>query len=65
MRGFATLLALVLPGALWAAGGGVGDGFGADDWVAKWPVLAVVLGTVVAVTSYFTAKIAARARKGG
>ena len=65
MRVFATLLTLALPGALWAAGGGVGEGFDAEDWIAKWPVLAVVLGIVIAITSYFTAKIVARARQGG
>ena len=62
MRYFLGLMMALGPISAQAAGGGVGEGFGADDWIAKWPVLAIVLLLVVAVTAWFTAKIWARAR---
>ncbi|MAM63577.1 hypothetical protein [Maritimibacter sp. UBA3975] len=45
-----------------AAAGGVGEGFGADDWLRKWPVLLLVLGSVMAMTGFLSIKIFRRAR---
>lgn len=57
-----TIGTIFLPGALLAASGGIGDGFGADDWIAKWPVLLIVLALVVTATTLFSIKIFKRAK---
>lgn len=50
------------PGLAMAAAGGTGEGFGAEDWIGKWPVLAIVLGSVVAMTGFIASRIFKRAR---
>lgn len=59
---FLAFLAVCLPVAALAAAGGVGGGFGAEDWISKWPVLALVFAVVIGITSFFTVKIRARAK---
>ncbi|MDG4649722.1 hypothetical protein P6F26_14855 [Roseibacterium sp. SDUM158017] len=49
------VLATMVPGVAFAAGpGGVAEGFGGDDWLSKWPLLAIVLLSVVVCTTYLT-----------
>ena len=62
MRATVVLLFCLLPTSLAAAAGGVGDGFGADDWLRKWPVLVIVLGAVVGMTGFLSIKVFRRAR---
>lgn len=62
MRLIAFFVLCVAPATAVAAGGGVGEGFGADDWIAKWPVLAIVVGSVAAMTGFLSVKVFRRAR---
>jgi hypothetical protein len=55
----------LMPAGAFAAAGGVGEGFGADDWLSKWPVLAVVLALVLCTTGFLTVQIRRRARAMG
>lgn len=59
------LLLGVFPTMALAAGGGVGEGFGADDWISKWPVLLIVVALVVTGTSLFSIRIFRNARSSG
>ncbi|WP_298496756.1 hypothetical protein [uncultured Maritimibacter sp.] len=48
-----------------AAAGGVGGGFGADDWLRKWPVLVIVFALVIGTTSFLITRVLARAKAKG
>ncbi len=63
--GPALVFALLAPALAMAAGGkGVAEGFGGDSWLDKWPVLLIVLCSVIACTTFITTRIVARARRG-
>ncbi|MEC7761875.1 MAG: hypothetical protein VX874_08225 [Pseudomonadota bacterium] len=62
MRLLATLLLILLPGFALAASGGSGEGFGLQDWLAKWPVLLIVVCVVAGTTSFLSVKVFRRAR---
>lgn len=44
-----------------AGGSALGAGFGVGDWLSKWPVLIIVLGAVVAMSTFLLRKISHRA----
>lgn len=60
-----TGLSFIIPCVALAATGGVGGGFGADDWLRKWPVLAVVFVLVIGTTSFLITRVLARAKAKG
>ena len=60
-----TGLSFILPSLALAAAGGVGGGFGADDWLRKWPVLVIVFALVIGTTTFLITRVRARARTKG
>ncbi|MBV0912198.1 hypothetical protein [Anianabacter salinae] len=62
MKTFSSIALAFAPGIALAAAGGTGAGFGPEDWIDKWPVLAIVLCTVVGMTGFLASRIFARAR---
>lgn len=65
MRLIVALGVLLAPAMAMAAAGGVGEGFGADDWLAKWPVLVIVVGLVATGTTLFSIRIFRRGKEEG
>lgn len=58
----ACVLALV-PSYAIAAAGGVAEGFDAESWIVRWPVLAVVVASVVSTTAFILSRTARLIRK--
>ncbi len=63
MKYFATIAVSMLPGAAFAAAGGTGEGFGPQDWIDKWPVLLIVLTSVVCMTGFIATRIFRRRKE--
>lgn len=63
MQNWVAFASALFPSVAIAAAGGVAEGFDSESWLARWPVVSIVVATVVITTALILSHRAKLIRK--
>ena len=58
MKIWLTFVLVLVPSYAIVAAGGVAEGFDAKSWIARWPVVTIVVASVVTTTAFILSRTA-------